>query len=590
MWRNRASRGRHIREPLLATGLGLLLALLVELMHRWGAPARGFGLAAWEPHVVGVFGGLVLGGVACAIAGRLAAAQPRRADGRAPASRPRPRCILIGFALTGVGTALTLLAAGEISGDIAGASGDADTSSGMGALGTAMFGIPWSVAGVVAGMGVCILLWEYGRLVFALSQPRALTLTGGTLMLAGALDLVGYLLPVPAALGLIALELLGSAACLVALSLHGPLPISGHDASPEHADVQGTSAAPSGPEGWAGVQPSESDASSQAGDFGPRTLLRATWRPAVGALICAFVMGLTWNTDLLGVQLNDARVTALEKTISLGIAGVLLVALAKAHRRVSVQTALLGLVLPLMVVTFIVRPYFLGAQLGPAALMLIGIARETGFALFFSTAWLVVGTTGTRTTEPASPSPDAVKPGAQALIAPYATTAPASILVAGLGAAGVLGFYALPALGALSGYLGAILFTAYLVAIALGSALSTRATSVSAGTTGSASAATGGETKSEAASPSPAGQETASHTNLRLEHLIEARCAELGTRYALTPRERDITLHLARGHSYAYIAGALSVSENTVRTHVRNMYRKVGVSSREELLARIHEE
>ena len=30
------------------------------------------------------------------------------------------------------------------------------------------------------------------------------------------------------------------------------------------------------------------------------------------------------------------------------------------------------------------------------------------------------------------------------------------------------------------------------------------------------------------------------------------------------------------------------MSENTVRTHVRNMYRKMGVSSREELLEMIH--
>ncbi|MBS5449862.1 MAG: helix-turn-helix transcriptional regulator [Coriobacteriia bacterium] len=37
------------------------------------------------------------------------------------------------------------------------------------------------------------------------------------------------------------------------------------------------------------------------------------------------------------------------------------------------------------------------------------------------------------------------------------------------------------------------------------------------------------------------------------------------------------------GHSYAYIAGALGISENTVRAHVRNMYRKVGVT-----LARSH--
>ena len=60
--------------------------------------------------------------------------------------------------------------------------------------------------------------------------------------------------------------------------------------------------------------------------------------------------------------------------------------------------------------------------------------------------------------------------------------------------------------------------------------------------------------------------------------------------HGLTPREGEIVLYLGRGHSYAYIANALTVSENTVRTHVRNIYRKLGVTSREELLAVVHGE
>jgi ATP/maltotriose-dependent transcriptional regulator MalT len=53
---------------------------------------------------------------------------------------------------------------------------------------------------------------------------------------------------------------------------------------------------------------------------------------------------------------------------------------------------------------------------------------------------------------------------------------------------------------------------------------------------------------------------------------------------ALSGRERDVLLHLARGATYADIATNLVVSENTVKTHVSNLYAKLGVSRRREAL------
>jgi DNA-binding NarL/FixJ family response regulator len=51
----------------------------------------------------------------------------------------------------------------------------------------------------------------------------------------------------------------------------------------------------------------------------------------------------------------------------------------------------------------------------------------------------------------------------------------------------------------------------------------------------------------------------------------------------LTPREADVLEHLQAGRSNAEIALALSVSVETVRTHRRNIYRKLGVRTRREL-------
>jgi DNA-binding NarL/FixJ family response regulator len=51
----------------------------------------------------------------------------------------------------------------------------------------------------------------------------------------------------------------------------------------------------------------------------------------------------------------------------------------------------------------------------------------------------------------------------------------------------------------------------------------------------------------------------------------------------LTPREADVLEHLRQGRSNAEIALALHVSIETVRTHRRNIYRKLGVRTRREL-------
>jgi DNA-binding NarL/FixJ family response regulator len=54
----------------------------------------------------------------------------------------------------------------------------------------------------------------------------------------------------------------------------------------------------------------------------------------------------------------------------------------------------------------------------------------------------------------------------------------------------------------------------------------------------------------------------------------------------LTPREADVLELLQGGRSNAEIAQALHVSVETVRTHARRVYRKLGVSTRRELRSR----
>lgn len=58
-----------------------------------------------------------------------------------------------------------------------------------------------------------------------------------------------------------------------------------------------------------------------------------------------------------------------------------------------------------------------------------------------------------------------------------------------------------------------------------------------------------------------------------------------GRRGALTEREAEVLLELQQRRANAQIASDLHISIETVRTHARNIYRKLGVSSRRELLA-----
>lgn len=60
--------------------------------------------------------------------------------------------------------------------------------------------------------------------------------------------------------------------------------------------------------------------------------------------------------------------------------------------------------------------------------------------------------------------------------------------------------------------------------------------------------------------------------------------AQTARSFGLSEREAAVFALLAQGRGETFIADALSISPNTVKTHRKHVYRKLGVSSREELL------
>lgn len=68
---------------------------------------------------------------------------------------------------------------------------------------------------------------------------------------------------------------------------------------------------------------------------------------------------------------------------------------------------------------------------------------------------------------------------------------------------------------------------------------------------------------------------------------IEDSCAKIAERYGLTRRETEILEHLAKGKYAPQISEELYLSKATVRTHTYNIYKKMNVHTRAELLVAV---
>lgn len=65
---------------------------------------------------------------------------------------------------------------------------------------------------------------------------------------------------------------------------------------------------------------------------------------------------------------------------------------------------------------------------------------------------------------------------------------------------------------------------------------------------------------------------------------LDARCAVLANRHGLTPRESEVLRLLAAGNSQRKIADVLVVSLSSAQTYSKNVYRKLAVHSRQEVI------
>lgn len=65
--------------------------------------------------------------------------------------------------------------------------------------------------------------------------------------------------------------------------------------------------------------------------------------------------------------------------------------------------------------------------------------------------------------------------------------------------------------------------------------------------------------------------------------------ATMADRYRLSRREREVFAYLVRGRDASFIAEQLFISVNTVKSHTKNIYTKLGVRNRQELIDAVEE-
>jgi DNA-binding NarL/FixJ family response regulator len=81
---------------------------------------------------------------------------------------------------------------------------------------------------------------------------------------------------------------------------------------------------------------------------------------------------------------------------------------------------------------------------------------------------------------------------------------------------------------------------------------------------------------------SPMSASIARYLLKRIKPVKSVQPVEVETDLQLSQREQEVLRHIAKGFSYAEISELLNVSTHTVASHLKSIYRKIGVHSRGE--------
>lgn len=404
-----------------------------------------------------------------------------------------------------------------------------------------------AVSGAAMGSGAALLAMAWAEVLSRLDAVVLVRAAAGAVAVAGAwcagFRLVGEFAPACAVLASEALAAGGALFFAVRFSgaRGGRVCPNAH---PEGASCGGGAASPES------LLCALSDGGPRVAAMGEprvRDLYRMLWIPLVGVLFCAFIAGLTWDpVAAYEGEMRSSINDALSIAVGAAAAALALALCARAESDSRVLGLLSRAVQQVALVVVLVVPALQQASVEGWALTAFEAASVGGFALLTAIALVGLVSAARCTGLPAG----AVLGG----------------LLAAIAAAMCSGMFAIDAWGTSGRTVCLMLEALFLAAIAVSYALRAHGAGGSAPTP-----------------PHPAPQAAEGRVG------VEGRCADLAGRAALSPREAEVLSYLGRGHGSAFIAEELGISENTVRTHVRHIYEKLGVASREELLALVNE-
>lgn len=263
------------------------------------------------------------------------------------------------------------------------------------------------------------------------------------------------------------------------------------------------------------------------------------WMPLVGACITSFIFGLTWDPIISSEQTRLLNPLGDWKSFIGPLLIAAIVALMAMHKADSSPLRLLNqAVYPVAVALLLALPVIVADTATIAAV--VDVLTQASFAVIALAIWCSMASAARSV--PVSP----------ALVFPVCFVLLALAFVAGLCGIAIIGTDGRT--------LCLVILAVYLALIAVSFALGNKSQK---------------ESRTE---PRPTAD---SRT------YIHRRCDELSASHGLSPREREVLYYLGRGYNHGYVAEKLYISENTVRTHVRHIYTKLEISSREELLSMI---
>lgn len=285
--------------------------------------------------------------------------------------------------------------------------------------------------------------------------------------------------------------------------------------------------------------PSSPPASASHGDA-----IGFLWVPYLGAAYSFLVSGMTLVPSVAGLEFSGSEPTFPRVIAYLMVAVVIVLLFMGRDRRASSEDIrlLYKTVLPIAAAVLMVFP-FIDLDMGGFLNSLIGIIGFTGFCLFYTLAWAATAM-------------------ARA-VCDYPESRAFSLLTFVSAAGFLLGGQMIPQVGTNGRIVSLVMLAAFLTAMSISAIVS----SAHGNQAPSAPTAIGGES-----------------VTLSATERMDIRCAQIARDNGLTAREAEILHYLAQGRGAVRIADELCISPDTVRTHIKRIYDKVGIHRREDLL------